>query len=64
MSPLPASERTTRSLLAFSATAALLGIAFSASGGQDLGSVISVAGVLLMVYALHRFGRSGPDEPI
>ncbi|HMJ10922.1 MAG TPA: hypothetical protein VK524_05920 [Polyangiaceae bacterium] len=53
---------TVRPLLGFAATATVLGIAFSASGGEELGSYVSVAGALIFIYALHSFGRTGPDE--
>jgi hypothetical protein len=54
-------DSTVRSLLAFAATITVIGIAFSASGGEELGSYVSSGGVLIFIYALHRFGRTGPD---
>jgi hypothetical protein len=61
MSGQSASQRNIRRLVALGATVTVIGIAFSASGGQELGSFIGVGGVLLSIYALHRFGRTGPD---
>lgn len=56
------SLKSIRSLLAFAATVSCLGIAFSASGSQEFGSYVSVIGAALFIYAVHRFGRTGPDE--
>jgi hypothetical protein len=61
MSSRSRSQTTPRSLLAFAATVTVVGIAFSAAKGQEFGSFVAFGGVLLFVYALHRFGRSGPD---
>lgn len=61
MSVAQHSEAKARSLLAFGGTASLIGIGFSASGSQELGSWIAVLGMLLLIYSLHSFGRSGPD---
>lgn len=54
--------KSVRSLLAFSATVTVLGIAFSAAAGEEFGSYVSVVGAALFIYAIHRFGRTGPDE--
>jgi hypothetical protein len=48
-------------LLAASAVATTAGIALSVGGWEAIGSVVTVAGLLAMVAALHRFGRLGPD---
>lgn len=50
-----------RPLLVIAAGASALGIAFSAANAENLGSSIAFGGVLLFIYALHRFGRTGPD---
>jgi hypothetical protein len=44
------------------ATLTLAGIAFSVSDDQALGSWFTLAGLLLSILALHRFGRLGPDS--
>lgn len=54
----------TRRLLAFAATLVLVGIALCASDNAGLGAFVNLSGLLLTVYAIHRFGRSGPDEPL
>lgn len=54
--------QTTRTLLAVATTATLVGIAFSASEQAGFGSFVALGGLLLTVYAIHRYGRSGPDE--
>ncbi len=40
----------------------LAGIAFSVSDDTSLGSWFTLAGLLLSIVALHRFGRLGPDS--
>lgn len=41
-----------------------LGISLSITDYADYGKWITVAGVLLLIFSLHRYGRSGPDAPI
>lgn len=53
-----------RSLLAFAATGVALGIGLSVSGSHGLGAWITLAALVLLVFALHRLGRSGPDSPM
>ena len=57
------SLKSIRSLLLFSAVVTCLGIAFATSGNQEFGSYVSVFGAALFIYAVHKFGRTGPDEP-
>ncbi|MEB2313604.1 MAG: hypothetical protein OZ921_15730 [Sorangiineae bacterium] len=61
VAPLAAARRA-RSLLAFAATAALVGIGWSVSGGQAAGAWITVLALALLIYALHRYGRTGADD--
>ncbi len=42
----------------------MLGIGISASGNQEVGAWVSVGSLLGLLYAMHRFGRSGPDAPL
>jgi hypothetical protein len=39
------------------------GIALSMTGSEDVGAVLTIAGVLLLLWGLHRFGRLGADPP-
>ena len=55
--------RGARSLLAAGTSSALVGIGLSAGGSPELGSWVSVGSLLVLVYGLHRFGRSGADLP-
>ena len=53
-----------RSLLAAGASVAFIGIALAATDNQGLGSWLTLAGLLVLIYGLHRFGRTGPDAPL
>jgi len=53
-----------RRLLAGAATTALIGIALCAGGEQAIGSYVTVAALLALIWGVHRFGRSGPDAPL
>lgn len=52
-----------RRLLAAGATLTVFGIAMSTGEAASLASVLTLGGLLLMIVGLHRFGRSGPDQP-
>ncbi len=43
------------------ATLALVGIALSASETPDIGAWTTLAGLVVMIWGVHRFGRSGTD---
>jgi len=60
----PRTEAKSRSLLSVATAATLIGIALSAGGNQEIGSWITVAGLLALIFGVHSFGRSGPDAPI
>lgn len=60
MSPLG----TIRTMLGISATTVLAGIGIAASGDSLVGGLITVPALLLLIYGLHRLGRSGADEPM
>jgi hypothetical protein len=55
--------RQSRVLIGVGVTTVLVGIALASSGDPDKGAVVTLASLLLLIYALHRFGRSGPDAP-
>jgi hypothetical protein len=51
-------------LIRAAALCAALGIGLSLTEYVDTAKWLAVIGVLLLIVALHRFGRMGPDEPI
>jgi len=55
---------STPSLIKGAAICAALGIGSSLTEYADYGKWLTVAGVLLLIFGLHRFGRTGPDAPI
>ncbi|HEY3664827.1 MAG TPA: hypothetical protein VGL19_02460 [Polyangiaceae bacterium] len=55
---------STPALIRGAALCAAVGIFLSITEYADTGKWLTVAGVVLLIVALHRFGRSGPDEPI
>ena len=55
---------STASLIRGGAASAAVGIGASLTDYADYGKWLSVAGVLLLILGLHRFGRSGPDLAI
>jgi hypothetical protein len=56
-------EKNNRLLLSAGTTGTLLGIALSTGEQPAMGGVITVLGLALTIYGLHRFGRSGSDQP-
>jgi len=56
---------STPALVRGAGLSAALGIGLSYTADYaDFGRWITVAGVLLLIFSLHRFGRSGPDPAI
>jgi len=55
---------STPNLIKGAAICASLGIGASLGEYADFGKWLTVAGVLLLILGLHRFGRSGPDPAI
>ncbi len=53
-----------RSLLAIGTTTVLVGIAVAATGDPTSGGVVTVVSLVLLIYGLHRFGRTGPDPEL
>jgi hypothetical protein len=51
-----------RSIIAVAATTALAGIGLAATGQSSLGAVVTLPSLIGLIYGLHRFGRSGPDD--
>lgn len=52
-----------RTLLSVGAGAALLGVAMSVGQSTLVASLLTLGGLLTTLVGLHRFGRSGPDQP-
>jgi len=55
---------STASLIKGAAICAAVGIGSSLTEYADYGKWLAVAGVLLLIAGLHRFGRMGPDAAI
>ncbi|HKO47295.1 MAG TPA: hypothetical protein VJV79_06210 [Polyangiaceae bacterium] len=55
---------STPGLIKGAAICSAIGIGSSLTEYADLGKWLTVAGVLLLIAGLHRFGRTGPDPAI
>jgi hypothetical protein len=55
---------STPALIRGAALCAVAGIFLSITEYADTGKWLAVIGVVLLIVGLHRFGRTGPDEPI
>ena len=55
---------STPALIRGAGLCAALGIGLSITEYADFGKWITVAGVLMLIWSLHRYGRSGADAPI
>ena len=55
---------STPSLIKGAAICDAVGIGSSLTEYADFGKWLAVAGVLLLIFGLHRFGRTGPDAAI
>jgi hypothetical protein len=51
-----------RTLIGVSATLALVGIALSTVDAQAIGGWLAIGSLVVLIWGLHRFGRTGPDE--
>jgi hypothetical protein len=63
---MPMREQNARRFLGIAATLGVVGVAFNLNGGDDstLPKVIAAAGIIALIWSIHRFGRLGPDEPM
>ena len=63
LQPLPsrASEASARSILKIGACTSAAGIALAVTGDNDVARWLTVVGLVLLVWGLHRFGRLGVD---
>ncbi|MEO8904005.1 MAG: hypothetical protein ABI627_20995 [Polyangiaceae bacterium] len=55
---------STPALIRAAALCAAAGVGLSITEYADTAKWLVIVGVVLMLVGLHRFGRSGPDEPI
>lgn len=55
------SEASARSLLKVGACTTAAGIALAVSGDGDVGRWLTLFGLALLIWGLHRFGRLGTD---
>jgi hypothetical protein len=53
--------REIRNRLAVSATVTVAGVALSTAVDQSLGGYVTVFGIVMLIFSLHRFGRTGPS---
>lgn len=60
---LKSQAQSERRLLAAGATLTVFGIAMSTGEPVSIASVLTLGGLLLVILGLHRFGRTGPDQP-
>lgn len=58
-------EQNARRFMGIAATLGVVGVATNL-GGDDgtLPKLIAAAGLISLVWSIHRFGRLGPDEPL
>jgi hypothetical protein len=59
--PLRPSEAKARTLLKIGACTSAAGIALAVTGDNDVSRWLTIAGLALLVWGLHRFGRLGVD---
>jgi len=57
-------EQSARRFMAIAGTLGVVGIAFNLNGDGTLPKLLVGAGMIALVWSIHRFGRLGPDEPI
>jgi uncharacterized membrane protein YfcA len=58
-------EQNARRFMAIAATLAVLGVALNLSSEDStLAKLVAAAGVVTLIWSIHRFGRLGPDEPM
>jgi hypothetical protein len=57
-------EQNARRFMAIAATLGVVGIAFNLNGDGTLPKILAGAGIVALIWSIHRFGRLGPDAPI
>jgi len=61
--PQGRSESSARTLVKVGAVSAVSGIALAVADDEGVARWLTLAGVVLLVMGLHRFGRLGSDAP-
>jgi hypothetical protein len=54
-------EQKARRFMAIAATLGVVGIAFNLNGDGTLPKILAAAGIVALIWSIHRFGRLGPD---
>jgi hypothetical protein len=57
-------EQNARRFMAIAGTLGVVGIAFNLNGDGTLPKILAGAGIVALIWSIHRFGRLGPDAPI
>ena len=57
-------EGRARTFVRVAGVTAAVGIFLASAGDDGLARWLTLAGLILLVMALHRFGRHGADEPL
>ena len=57
-------EQNARRFMVIAATLGVVGIAFNLNGDGTLPKILAGAGIVAMIWSIHRFGRLGPDAPL
>lgn len=57
-------EQNNRRFMGIAATLGVVGVATNLNGDSTLAKVLAVAGLVAMIWSIHRFGRLGPDAPL
>jgi hypothetical protein len=59
-----AEDASARRRVRAAATGAVVGIALSVAVEASIGGILTAVSMVYLVWALHRFGRLGADEPL
>jgi hypothetical protein len=54
-------EQNARRFMAIAATLGVVGVAFNLNGDGTLPKILAAAGIVALIWSIHRFGRLGPD---
>lgn len=58
-------EQNARRFMGVAATLGVLGVATNLGGGDSpLPKVLLAAGLIALIWSIHRFGRLGPEDPM